>query len=158
MTTVSIWLLRAALVVLALGTLVGQIVIIPAIGRDHGGISAAAPVPFTVLAIGVAVSFQVALVCTWALLSKIRRGAIFTKRAFRWVDVIIGAGVLATVLLLGIAVLVYLVIEPPLDAPGLVVIALGAAVGGGALVLLMVVMRGLLRSAADMQSELEEVV
>jgi hypothetical protein len=158
MSQIAILLLRLALVVLALGALVGQVVIIPAIGRDLGGISDQATVPFTIIGIGVAACFQVAIVGTWMLLSMIRRGAIFTTRAFRWVDLIIGAGVVAALLLLGLAVLTYVVIEPPLDAPGLVVMALGAALGGGAFVLLMFVMRGLLKNATNLQAELEEVV
>jgi hypothetical protein len=158
MTQLAILLLRAALVVLGLGVLFGQIIVIPAIGRDLGEISARATTPSTVLGIAVAVCFQVVLVAIWLLLSMVRRGAIFSRRAFRWVDVIIAAGVVATALLLGFAALVYLEIEPPLDAPGLVLIALGAVVGGGAFVLLMVVMRGLLRSATSLQSELAEVV
>lgn len=158
MASITTLALRAALIVLALGTVVGQVVILPAIGRDLGGIDERATVPFTVVAIAVALCFQLALVATWVLLGMVRRDAIFTPRAFRWVDVILGAGIAAAVLLLAIAVIVYVYIEPPLDAPGLVVIALGAAVGGGAFVLLMVVMRGLLRKATELQSELEEVV
>jgi amino acid transporter len=158
MSTLAVLGLRVALVVLFLGTLLGEVVILPAIGRDLGGVSEQATVPYTVLAIAVGVCFQVVLVAIWLLLSMIRRGAIFSERAFRWVDVIIGAGIAATLLLLGIAVLIYLLIEPPLDAPGIVVIALGFVVASGAFVLLMVVMRGLLRSATNLQSELEEVV
>lgn len=158
MRTLTIWALRAALVLLGAGTLVGQIVILPAIGRDLGEISTSATVPFTILAIAVAGCFEVALLATWVLLGMVGRDVLFATRAFRWVDTIIGAAAGAALLLLGIAILVYLEIEPPLDAPGLVVIALGAAVGGGAFVLLMFVMRGLLRKATELQAELDEVV
>jgi hypothetical protein len=44
------------------------------------------------------------------------------------------------------------------DAPGLVLIGGGVAIGGAAFALLMVVMRGLLRSATMLRRELEEVV
>ena len=48
--------------------------------------------------------------------------------------------------------------EPPLDAPGLTAFALGGVICAAAFVLLMIVMRGLLRSATGLRSELAEVV
>ena len=49
-------------------------------------------------------------------------------------------------------------LEPRLDAPGLVVLAGTAVLGAASFVALMVVMRGLLRSATTLQGELAEVV
>jgi hypothetical protein len=84
----------------------------------------------------------------------VRRGAIFDERAFRWVDVITVAGLVAAVL---VAALCAHVGEID-DAPGLVLIGGGIGIGGVAFALLMVVMRGLLRSATVLRRELDEVV
>ncbi len=101
---------------------------------------------------------QVVLVAVWVLLSMVRRGSIFSVRAFRWVDVIIGAGVAAVVVSSTIAGHLYLVVEPRLDAPGIIVLAGTVVLATAAFAALMVVMRSLLRSATELQSELAEVV
>jgi hypothetical protein len=101
---------------------------------------------------------QIALVAVWVLLSMVRKGAIFSDRAFRWVDVIIAVAGLATLLTLAVGIHLYYVVNPILDAPGMVAIAVALTILGSAFVLLMFVMRGLLRSATSMHSELAEVV
>ncbi|BDI23688.1 DUF2975 domain-containing protein [Herbiconiux sp. L3-i23] len=152
--------LRVLVVSIVFGILVVQVFAIPAIGR---GVTSDAGldefgVAYAVAGIGVGVCLQVALVAVWALLSRVRRDAIFTDGAFRWVDVIIWSGVVATVLLTAVAAHIVLVVEPRLDAPGLIVIIGGAVILAAAFVLLMVVMRGLLRSATNLRDELAEVV
>lgn len=160
MSFVTILALRALIILLGLGALLGQIRVLPVFGF---GIAADAElpalgVPYTVVGIAIAACFQVALVAVWVLLSMVRRDAIFSEHAFRWVDVITAVGAVATILLLGLAAHLYYVVNPILDAPGLIAITGGAALFGAAFVLLMVVMRGLLRAATTLQSELAEVV
>ncbi|MEU0126290.1 DUF2975 domain-containing protein, partial [Streptomyces albidoflavus] len=106
---------------------------------------------------------QVALVAVWMLLAMVQRDAIFTPRAFRWVDTIIGSSTLATLLALGVTGHLALAEIPTPDDDNMAVIsALAAAlasVGVGAVfVMLVVVMRGLLRKATDLETEIAEVV
>lgn len=118
--------------------------------------------PFTVIGILGVVCFQVVLVCTAVLLSKAWGEQIFSPRAFRWVDIVIGATLAAAVL--SFIVLVMQVTVPgSVDPEGMTSVGLmlaglaGAALGVcGALVLL--VMRGLLRKAMVLEDELAQVV
>jgi hypothetical protein len=111
-------------------------------------------VPYSVLGIAALACVEVVLASLWVLLSMVRRGAIFDERAFRWVGVISVAGLVAAVI---VAALCAHVGEID-DAPGLVLIGGGVAIGGAAFALLMVVMRGLSRSATMLKRELDDVV
>lgn len=83
-------------------------------------------VPYAVLGIAAIGGVEVALVALWVLLSMVRRSAIFDERAFRWVDVISGAGLVAALL---VAALCAHAGEID-DAPGLILIGGGVAIGG----------------------------
>lgn len=160
MTGFVITALRALIVILGLAGLFAQTRIVPFIARGLAS-DADRPeiaVPYAFCGILTIACGQVVLVAIWALLSRVRRDAIFSERAYRWVDVILAAGITATATLLALAVHVAVVVEPPLDAPGLTAFAFGAVVCAAAFVLLMIVMRGLLRSATGLRSELAEVV
>lgn len=147
--------LRVLLVLIALGALAGQVVIIVLVALHVSGSDATVlAVAYSVLAVGAIACLEVALAALWVLLSMVRRGAIFDERAFRWVDVISVAGLVAAVLVAALCVHVGEID----DAPGLVGIGLGVVVAGAAFALLMVVMRGLLRSATLLRRELDEVV
>lgn len=147
--------LRVLLALIALGSVGAQVVII-AVAATSG----VDPefrylvVLYSVLGVGAIACLQVGLVALWVLLAMVRRGAIFDDRAFRWVDVIAVAGLLAALLLAALCGH-YGEID---DAPGLIWIGMGVAVGGAAFALLMVVMRGLLRNATLLRRELDEVV
>ena len=153
-------LLRALILLIAVGALFAQIRLVPfiATGLAEDSGHAAAGVPYAVAGITVIACGELALLAMWVLLSQVRRGAIFSGTALRWVDVILGAAVAATIILLAVGIHVAFVLEPPLDAPGLTAIAGGLVVCAGAFALLMYVMRGLLRSATTLQAELSEVV
>jgi hypothetical protein len=99
-------------------------------------------------------SIEVALVAVWVLLSMVRQDVIFDLRAFRWVSVITAAGPVAS---LPIAAICMHFGEVD-DAPGLILVGGGIALAGAAFSLLMLVMRGLLRKATMLRSELAEVV
>src|SRR5690554_3535492 len=69
---------------------------------------------------------EVALVCIWRLLTMVRRDTVFSAAAFRYVDVIIGAAIAATVL----AVVLSFVLAPGEDvAPGVVLLVVVGGVG-----------------------------
>lgn len=112
--------------------------------------------PYSVVLIAIIACGEVVAVATWKLLTHVGDQSIFTRDAFRWVTVIIYAGLAATVISAGWAVHEFVFVGAgPITLPmGLV----GLAVGLCAFTLLMVVMRGLLRAAVAMRSELDEVI
>ncbi|SDD90291.1 DUF2975 domain-containing protein [Glycomyces harbinensis] len=166
MSSFFIAVLRLGVLATLLGGLFGQIVVIPTTAADE--VERFPPYePFAAFYVTTAilgiVCIQVALVAMWMLLNMIDREALFTQRAFLWVDTIIGASVAATLLALGIVghLLFAGVPEPPgqdmaaLGALGGAVLCTGA---GAAFAMLVTILRGLLRKAADLQAEMSEVV
>ncbi|MXM65378.1 DUF2975 domain-containing protein [Streptomyces sp. HUCO-GS316] len=165
MHQVFITALRVGIVAAFLFGLFGQIVVIPTTAADEvDRFPPYAPfaAPYVTVAIVGVACIQVALVAVWMLLTMVRRDAIFTPRAFRWVDIIIGASVVATLLALGVTGHLALAdIPSPGDGMDLIsaLFAAAATVGVGAsFAMLVVVMRSLLRKATDLQTEMAEVV
>jgi hypothetical protein len=154
MSQLVIRALRALLILIALGALTAQGVITFVVATHPEVDPTDRAVAYSVVAVAAIACLEVALVALWVLLSRVRQGAIFDERAFRWVDVISVAGLVAAVL---VAALCMHVGEVD-DAPGLILIGGGIGIGGVAFALLMVVMRGLLRSATVFRRELDEVV
>ncbi|MER6011173.1 DUF2975 domain-containing protein [Streptomyces bluensis] len=157
--------LRAGVVAaFALG-LFGQIVVIPTVAADEvDRFPPYAPfaAPYVTVAIIGVVCVQVALVAVWMLLTMVQRDAIFTVRAFRWVDIIIGSSFVATLLAVGVAGHLALADIPSPDGNMGVIGALAGAVAsvgvGVSFVMLVVIMRSLLRKATDLETEIAEVV
>ncbi|GAA2628313.1 DUF2975 domain-containing protein [Streptomyces axinellae] len=157
--------LRVAVAAAILVGLFGQLLVIPNTAANTvENFPPYAPyeVPYvTVAVLGVA-CVQAALVATWVLLGMVEREAIFTPRAFRWVDVIIGASVVATLLAFGVMAHLFLASIPsPGDGMDTIGVMMGATtcVGvGTAFAMLVVVMRGLLRKSTELQTEMAEVV
>ena len=50
------------------------------------------------------VTMQVTAVCVWRPLTMVRRGTVFSHAAFRYVDIVIGAVAVASVLTFGLGV------------------------------------------------------
>ncbi|WP_217139845.1 DUF2975 domain-containing protein [Streptomyces sp. AC627_RSS907] len=158
-------LLRGGIVTAMLIGLFGQLVVIPSTASeevDRFPPYAPFAAPYvTVAVVGVA-CVQVALVAVWMLLGMVRRDAIFTPRAFRWVDTIIGSSVVATLLAVGVTGHLALAEIPSPDGGMDIDSTLGAAVvaagTGAAFAMLVVLMRGLLRKATELKSEMAEVV
>ncbi|MBQ0829062.1 DUF2975 domain-containing protein [Streptomyces tagetis] len=165
MPRLLIGLLRVGIVGLVSLGFFGQVVVIPTTVADE--VERFAPyapyaVPYSTVAILGVACVQVGLVAVWMLLSMVRSEAIFTPRAFRWVDTVIGAAAVATLLALGVAGHLA-VAEIPSPDDGMEVLgALGAAIAGvgvgAGFVLLVLVMRGLLRKATDLQTEMARVI
>jgi hypothetical protein len=158
MTMLASRLLRIALVVLLLGTVLAQVLVpvfATAVGKTFPEV-AYLVVPYSVAAILFIGCGQVALLAVWRLLSMVNGEVIFTRRALRWVDVITACAAVATVLSAG--VLIHMLDFVP-GGGGPTFYYLAACVAGGlAFVLLMVVMRGLLVSAIADRAELDEVI
>lgn len=145
--------------------LFGQIVVIPTTARDQVDMFrpyAPYAVPCATVAILGVACVQVALAATWMLLTMVGRDAVFSPRAFRWVDAVIGASVVATLPAAGVAAHLLLV-GIPSPGDGMEVIgtcgtALTCVGLGSGFAMLVVVMRSLLRKATDLQTEIAGVV
>ena len=151
-------LLRVALLILLLGSVLTQ-VLVPVYASDVGTRFlevAYLVVPYSVAAILFIGCGQVALLAVWRLLSLVDGRAIFTRRAVLWVDVILVCAAVATVMTAGVSI--HMLAFVP-GGGGPMIYSLAACIAGGlAFVLLMVVMRGLLLSAVADRTELDEVI
>ncbi|AZC12421.1 DUF2975 domain-containing protein [Microbacterium sp. ABRD28] len=114
----------------------------------------------TFVVLGI-VTLQVFAVCVWRLLTMVRRDAVFTPAAFRYVDVIIGAVIAASVVTFAFAV----VLRFGEAAPGIIGLISGFALVLAGMALLVVVMRMLLTQAiareveaGRLRAELDEVI
>ena len=157
MTRLASRLLRVALVVLLLGTVLAQ-VLLPVFGSEEARIYpelAHLVAPYSMAGILAIACVQVALLVVWRLLSLVNSGVIFTRRALRWVNVITACVAVATVLCAG--VMIHLLFFVGVGGPFILWLPPCLA-GGLALVLLMIVMRGLLESAIADRTELDEVI
>ncbi|NUU19432.1 DUF2975 domain-containing protein [Cellulomonas humilata] len=165
MSRLAILALRAVIVLMFAGLLAVQIMIIPAIGRDiDDGGAAVAHLRWPVMVVGFlgVLAVQAALVCVWQLLTLVRRDTVFSTAAFRYVDVIIGAAVAATVL----AMILSFVLAPgEAVAPGIVLLVVIGGMGTAGIALLVLVLRVLLAkamvldsTATTLRAELDEVI
>ena len=150
-------LLRVALVILLLGSVLGQ-VLVPVVASQAAMTFPEVGylvVPYSVAGILVIACGQLALLVVWRLLSMIEGQVIFTRRSLRLVDVITVCGAVATVL--NAAVWIHLLAVHS-GGPGVLLWLVASIAGGVAFVLLMIVMRGLLEAAIADRSELDEVI
>ncbi|MFI8595482.1 DUF2975 domain-containing protein [Microbacterium sp. NPDC078428] len=157
----TILALRAVIAVSLAGSLVVQVVIVPLLWADLGGVPLGARITLTVLAVAGVLTMQAFAVCVWQLLTMVRRGSVFSPAAFRYVDVIIGAVVGAAVVVFALAAL----LAAGRAAPGVVGIVGGFSIVLAGMAMLVVVMRTLLTQAIDreaearaLRSELDEVI
>ena len=110
--------------------------------------------PLTIFAILEVACVQVVIVSTWKLLTMVKRDQIFSRRAFAWVDAIMWAIAAAWIMLAVFSAIVVL----NADDPGLPILLILTLVAGAAVGLVVVVLRALLRQAADLRSDLEAVI
>lgn len=165
MGRLAILALRAVIVLMFAGLVTVQAMVIPAIGRDldeAGAEVAHLRWPLVIILFLGVLAVQVALVCTWQLLTMVRRDTVFSSAAFRYVDVIIGAAVVATLL----AVVLSFVLAPgEAVAPGIVLLIVIGGMGTAGIALLVLVLRVLLAkavaldtTATTLRAELDEVI
>ena len=153
--------LRAVLVLALAGSLFVQVVMVPLLWIDLDGAPAAARVAAVVIVVLGIATLQICAVCIWQLLAMVRRGSVFSARAFRYVDVMIAAILVGALLIFSLAVL----LAPGGVAPGLVGLICGAALVTAGVALVVFVLRMLLIQAAEretearrLRSELSEVI
>lgn len=153
----AIGVLRILLVMLFAGLVVAQVAIIPGtlahLAREDPDL-AHLRWPLLAFSIVELLCVQVVIVCTWKLLGMVRTDRIFSEAAFTWVDTILWAMGAAWVLLLGLFVYFSILIA----GPGTPVLLFGMLLAGGALLLLMLVMRALLRQATNLRADMEAVI
>ncbi|WP_024818925.1 DUF2975 domain-containing protein [Arthrobacter sp. 31Y] len=163
MGKLTILALRIVIAMVLAGSLFVQVRMVPLLSVDL--VEAGAPDGPRVALLAIVVlgilCVQVVAVCVWCLLTMVRRGTVFSHRAFRFVDIIFGAIAFAAVLMFGIAV----ILAPGEIAPGVVLLICGAALMIGGAALIVLVMRALLAQAvardveaADLRAELDEVI
>ena len=152
------FLLKALIAVMLLLLLISQIVVIPEVARItaiRNPDVAQLELPGIVGAVVFLLLVEVTLVCVWRLLSLVRTERIFSPDAFRYVDVILAALIAAGVLITAS----YLVIVANRAVSlQLTLLAVLGIVVSAALALLVVVLRGLLRKALELEQDLAEVV
>jgi hypothetical protein len=116
--------------------------------------------PMLVVAELIMVGAQVVIVCTWKLLTMVKKDRIFSDASLGWVDGIVWALVVGWLLFASLAVYLTAVIyfTPELRDPGLPLVLFGITLLGAVFVLIVVVLRALLRQATTLRSDLEEVI
>ncbi|MDR7330262.1 hypothetical protein J2S39_001938 [Corynebacterium guangdongense] len=151
--------LRILLAVVFLGLLVAQFLSFPGEFRSSPP-SDPWRWPQLVFWEAAALCLQIVIICIWRLLTLIQQDRIFTAESLRWVDVIVwtflgGWSLLASV---NAALIVHIYRTPELRDPGMPMMLIGITLIGAVLVLLIVVMRELLRRAAELRTDLAGVI
>ncbi|MBD8011644.1 DUF2975 domain-containing protein [Microbacterium sp. Re1] len=149
MNTGTILLLKVVIALALAGSLVVQVMIVPAVWRDLEGEELWGRITLVSIATLGILTMQVFAVCVWMLLTRVRRGSIFHLSSFRYVDVIVGTISAAAVLAFALAAL----LAPGEVAPGMVGLIGGAGLVLAGFALLVVVMKALLRQAIEREDE-----
>lgn len=145
----TIIVLRVVIALALVGSVAVQALIVPLLWLDLADEELWGRIAFvSIVVLGVG-TLQVFGICVWLLLTKVRRGSIFSTSSFRYIDVIIGAILVAAALLWILAA----ILAPGSAAPGLVALIGGAGVVLAGVALLVVVMKALLRQAIDRDIE-----
>lgn len=150
--------LQVVVVFAVLGLVFAQVVVLPVVS---GWMASAYPEfawarwPLAIPLIAVLACVQVALLATWQLLGQVANEEIFSGSARRWVDLILGA--LSAAWLIACITTVWQTGQN-VSAPWIVIAELLGLLVGAAIVLLIVVLRGLLVRATDLKVEMDAVV
>ncbi len=162
MGNVAVRVLRIVLAIGLAGSLFVQAVMVPLLAIDLDDAPAAVRIPVVIIVLLGIATTQVTMVCVWRLLTMVRRGTVFSHSAFRYVDVVIGAAAVASLLTFALGV----TLAPgEAVAPGVVLLIGGLGVMVAGVALLVLVLRTLLAQAVardaeaqHLQAELNEVI
>lgn len=167
MRTYIVVALRAVIALALIGSLALQGSLIM-VWQDLEGTRPEIRIPLVVLLFLGVLALQVIGVCIWRLVTMVRRGTVFSFGAFRYVDIVIGAITIGSVIVVGFAALAAYNNRTSTGAevaPGLVGLICGIALVGAGVALVVYVMRTLLAQAValdhraeSLQAELNEVV
>ena len=156
MGQVAVLALRVVLALALAGSLVVQALMVPLLWADLGDseLAAGQAVAVVVLVVLGVLAMQVTAICIWRLLTMARRGTVFSLAAFRYVDVVIGAVLTASLLVFGVAV----ALAPgEAAAPGVVALVCGVSLVVGGIGLIVLVMRTLLAQAVALDARAHEL-
>ncbi|MFB9166017.1 DUF2975 domain-containing protein [Arthrobacter psychrochitiniphilus] len=101
----QIRLLRIAVVMLALGSILTQVFITPHVARSFAEAYpevAYLERPYTIAVIVAIAGFELALLAIWQILSIVKRGAAFTRSPMRWVNFMTTSFLFTAATLIGI--------------------------------------------------------
>lgn len=152
------FVLKTLIAVMLVLLLASQILVIPEVARItaiRNPDVAQLEVPGIIGAVIFLALVEVTLICVWRLLSLVRAERIFSSDAFRYVDIILVALAAAGLL---IAASYAVILASRAVSLSLTLLAVLGIVVSAALALLVVVMRGLLRKALELEQDLSEVV
>lgn len=158
MNRATIFTLKALIIAMILLLLVAQVLAVPqsaANTAERFPEAAYLVTPGIVISVLFILCVQIVLVCVWRMLSLVSDDRIFSEKAFRYVDIIIGTIIVAVVLI--VVALVILTIAGTLPPSVGLLCVFGIVIGAG-LALLVGVLRGLLRKALQLEQDLAEVV
>ena len=161
MGKLTVYALRAVLLLVLAGTGLVQALMVWALATEHedGSLPLTALRVITILGL---VSVQVALVCVLRLVTMVRRGTVFSHAAFRYVDGVIGAIVAGALVWFAVTA-----VNAPgqRDDPGVTLIMGGVGVAILGVALIVLVLRMLLAQAvardveaSQLRAELDEVI
>jgi hypothetical protein len=107
-----------------------------------------------------ALCFEVVIVCTWRLLTMVRRDSIFSRGSLPWVDAIMWAVIVAwvTFAVAAVSITAFIYFTPGLRDPGVPILLFGLTLAGAVVPLLVMVLRALLRQAAELRAEIDVVI
>ncbi|MEU6858520.1 DUF2975 domain-containing protein [Glycomyces sp. NPDC046736] len=163
MKAISLIIVRLGLGGVFLLSLYGQLILIPSV--DPSGYPGSEGISYRLYAYMAAavlglVCVQVILFSSWMLLNLIQRDTILTAKAFRWVDAVIWATGAAVALAGGVALHSAITgrVRGPIgvfDEFDAMILCVGVGIAFG---LLVIILRGLLRKAIELKSEIAEVI
>jgi hypothetical protein len=156
-TRLAVTALRIVLVVAFLLLLLFQVMSIPgqfAHMAQENPDQAHLQWPLTIFFILEIACVQVLIVGTWKLLTLVKHDRIFSSGALVWVDAIVWAITAGWTMLAALSAVVVL----NADDPGVPLLLFLVLVAGAALGLVVVVLRALLRQAADLRADMEAVI
>lgn len=148
--------LRAVIAIALFGAVLVQAAIVAMtwVGGDPAPIAfRLALASICVLGIGC---LQVIGVCIWRLVTRVRRGTVFSHDSFRYVNLVIWALVGGAVLIFALAVLARFAnhaVEGDEVAPGLVLLICGFSLVTAGVALVVYVLKILLAQAVDLDAE-----
>jgi Protein of unknown function (DUF2975) len=162
MGNLTVLALRIVIAMVLAGSLFVQVVMMPLFWADLDDAPAGVRVPVVAIVVLGIVTVQVTAVCVWKLVTMVRRGTVFSHAAFRYVDVVFVAVVVASLLAFALGV----VLAPGEDvAPGVVLLIGGFGVCVAGVALIVRVLRLLLAQAVardveaqHLRAELDEVI
>lgn len=153
MNSATIASLRIVIALCLAGSLVVQTVLVPLFWIDLEGEALWGRVALVVIAVLGILTMQVSAVCVWILLSMVRKGSVFSRASFRYVDIIFAAVATGAALLFLLAGL----LVPGDMAPGVVALIGGLGLAAAGVALVVLVLRMLLAQAIDRDAEAREL-